>query len=127
MDKGKVTIKYVEDITRDNRCNGHESPICREAVDTKDLRYKRGVNAEEKTVAHYAHIYSHQHRPTTDQTTEKKDNKLTAGQGRNKDEHMWILNASTTYLGDAINYTWGQQTPEATHMELLNDNVGPDT
>lgn len=54
-------------------------------------------------------------------------NRLTAGQGRNKDEHMRILNASATNLADAINYTRDQQTPEATHVELLNNNIGSDT
>lgn len=67
-------------------------------------------------------------RPTTDQPKQMEGgNRLTAGQGRNKDEHMRILNASPTNLADAINYTSGQQTPEATHVELLNDNVGSDT
>lgn len=33
MDKkqlqGMVTVKNVEDIARDDRCKGHESPVCR--------------------------------------------------------------------------------------------------
>ena len=32
-----VTIEDVEDIARDDRCKGHESPVCREAVDAEDL------------------------------------------------------------------------------------------
>ena len=47
-----VTVKNVEDIARDDRCKGHESPVCRKAVDAKDLDYKRGINAEEKAIAH---------------------------------------------------------------------------
>lgn len=47
-----ITVKNIKDITRDDRRNGHESPVCRKAVDAKDLDYKRGVNAEEKTIAH---------------------------------------------------------------------------
>lgn len=47
-----VTVKDVEDVARDDWCKGHESPVCREAADAKDLYYKRGENAEEKTVAH---------------------------------------------------------------------------
>lgn len=66
--------------------------------------------------------------PITDQTRQMEGgNRLTAGQGRNKDEHMRILNASATNLADAINYTGDQQTPEATHVELLNNNIGSDT
>ena len=66
--------------------------------------------------------------PITDQTKQMEGgNRLTAGQSRNKDEHMRILNASATNLTDAINYTSNQQTPEATHVELLNNNIGSDT
>ena len=34
---GEDTIEDVEDIARDDRCKGHESPVCREAVDAEDL------------------------------------------------------------------------------------------
>lgn len=66
--------------------------------------------------------------PKIDQTEEGEgSNRLTASQSRNKDEHVRILNASATNLGNTINYTSDQQTPEAAHMELLDNNVGSDT
>lgn len=94
-------VKQVEDVARDNRCNGNTSPIRRQSMNTKRLSNDRWEDAEEETIA---------------QTTERRD----------EDEIVRRCDGDCEELGDGEDHGCNCETPRAAGVEVLDQEIGTD-
>lgn len=93
-----MSITEIEDIAKNNRGQGHTSPILAQAMDAESFGNKSWIDAEEEAVGQ-------------------------ACKSRDKTKDMGILDAGTAYLRSEEDTAGYEKAPKARHSELSYYNV----
>lgn len=95
-------VEDVEDVARDNGRKCHEAPVLAEAMDAESLSDDGGKHSKEEPV---------------------RD----AGQTRDKPQKMRVDDVEGDNLGDEKDSAGGNETPDSTSIEYLDDEIRPNT